>query len=218
MMEEDDAGLNFVKFVREELHNDLVKILLHTGQPGIAPKREVSSQYLIDGYLDKSTMDNDDCYAVVQLALKAYEEKTDLKRNQKKTDEDIYIEVADYFVYLLENYTSISFTALQRTLNKMIHLSQEILANYSLADMKHDLPLGTTKSKNLSFNDYSALIEIHHMKIYLSCLKREEYDLERQAIFDGIIKSAMNFSNIKILSTSAKQKLKNKLCTIGQVN
>ena len=218
MMEEDDAGLNFVKFVREELHNDLVKILLHTGQPGIAPKREVSSQYLIDGYLDKSTMDNDDCYAVVQLALKAYEEKTGLKRNQKKSDKDIYIEIGDHFVYLLENYPSISFTALQRTLNKMIHLSQEILANYSLADMKHDLPLGTTKSKNLSFNDYSALIEIHHMKIYLSCLKREEYDLERQAIFDGIIKSAMNFSNIKILSTSAKQKLKNKLCTIGQVN
>ena len=70
MMEQDDAGLNLVKYIREELKNIDIRILLHTGQPGIAPKREVSEDYMIDAYLDKNMSDNDDCYVAVKLAIR----------------------------------------------------------------------------------------------------------------------------------------------------
>ena len=36
-METDDAGLRLVKRIREELKNQLVRIVLRTGQPGQAP-------------------------------------------------------------------------------------------------------------------------------------------------------------------------------------
>ena len=41
VMESDQAGLDVVKFVREELHNHFVRIVLRTGQPGQAPEHEV---------------------------------------------------------------------------------------------------------------------------------------------------------------------------------
>lgn len=78
-MEKDRAGLDFVKFVRNELGNSNVRILLHTGQPGIAPKKDVANQYEIDAYIDKNTDDNEDIYAAVKMALAHYKDRLDLK-------------------------------------------------------------------------------------------------------------------------------------------
>src|SRR5579884_2763088 len=38
VMESDTAGLDLVGFIREELKNDTVRIILRTGQPGQAPE------------------------------------------------------------------------------------------------------------------------------------------------------------------------------------
>lgn len=37
IMETDAAGLELVEFIRNELHNETVRIILRTGQPGQAP-------------------------------------------------------------------------------------------------------------------------------------------------------------------------------------
>ena len=41
IMESDDAGLKLVEFIRNELKNETVRIILRTGQPGQAPERRV---------------------------------------------------------------------------------------------------------------------------------------------------------------------------------
>lgn len=41
VMETDDAGLQLVKDIREEMHNDLIRIVLRTGQPGCAPESRI---------------------------------------------------------------------------------------------------------------------------------------------------------------------------------
>ena len=38
VMESDDAGLQTARYIREELKNDKVRIVLRTGQPGSAPE------------------------------------------------------------------------------------------------------------------------------------------------------------------------------------
>ena len=50
VMETDNAGLNFVKFIREEIKNPFVRVILWTGQPGHAPKKEVVVSYEINDY------------------------------------------------------------------------------------------------------------------------------------------------------------------------
>mgnify|MGYP003484483396 CR=1 FL=1 len=41
VMETDDAGLALVQHIREQQGDRLVQIVLRTGQPGVAPEREV---------------------------------------------------------------------------------------------------------------------------------------------------------------------------------
>lgn len=54
MTEEDQAGLNVVKFIRKELKNGRVRIVLRTGQPGLAPEDKIIVDYDINDYKSKS--------------------------------------------------------------------------------------------------------------------------------------------------------------------
>jgi len=206
MMEEDSAGLDFVKFIRDEIKNDNVRILLHTGQPGIAPKKEVASEYLIDAYLDKNIVSNDDSYAAVKLALRSYKERLDLKKSVSKSDSDLLSEIADNYIHLLNNYPQEKHEEVLSKINLMVNASQEILASYVMQDLKQDLVLGSTKSQRLSFDDYSALIQIHNLKIILT-QTADQYQKEKVIIFDTISNAAKNFLQIKILPESSKDKL-----------
>ena len=50
IMETDVAGLELVEFIRNEIKNETVRIILRTGQPGQAPERRVIVQYDINDY------------------------------------------------------------------------------------------------------------------------------------------------------------------------
>ncbi|EGA66700.1 response regulator, partial [Vibrio brasiliensis] len=45
VMESEHAGLELVKYIREELNNSLVRIVLRTGQAGQAPEDRVIREY-----------------------------------------------------------------------------------------------------------------------------------------------------------------------------
>jgi len=42
VMETQDAGLRLVEFIRNELKYPLIRLIIRTGQPGMAPEKEVS--------------------------------------------------------------------------------------------------------------------------------------------------------------------------------
>ena len=212
MMEKDNAGLSFVRFVREENNNNEVRILLHTGQPGIAPKREVSDQYGIDAYLDKNVADNEDCYVAVKLALRSYEERIKLKKAATKTDVDLLEEIAEIYTGLLSEPEG--FTDYETTVQKvhaMVQLSQEILAAYALADMKRSVDQGTTKAERLSYRDYCALTQIYDLKVILMHTPLPEYKTEYIAITETLLKAAKHFSMIQILPEHHREKLFNSI-------
>src|SRR5438552_2082364 len=56
VMETETAGLDACRAIREELGNHFVRILLRTGQPGVAPERKTIEEYDIDGYLPKAEL------------------------------------------------------------------------------------------------------------------------------------------------------------------
>lgn len=72
VMEDDDAGLRLVETIRNVQGNSLVRIVLLTGQPGVAPRKEVMAQYDIDEYWNKSEIDYDIMKAVVASNLRAW--------------------------------------------------------------------------------------------------------------------------------------------------
>ena len=69
IMETDAAGLDLVEFIRNELKNETVRIILRTGQPGQAPERRVIVQYDINDYKAKTELTADKLFTSLTAAL-----------------------------------------------------------------------------------------------------------------------------------------------------
>lgn len=73
VMENNHAGLELVEFIRKELQNGFVRIVLRTGQPGEAPEEKVIRQFQIDDYRLKTELTRDKLYSVLMASLRTYE-------------------------------------------------------------------------------------------------------------------------------------------------
>ncbi|RJE77146.1 histidine kinase [Pseudoalteromonas sp. MSK9-3] len=72
VMESDDAGLLVAQYIREELKNAFVRIILRTGQPGQAPERDIIVNYDINDYKEKTNLSSDKLFTVVYTGLRGY--------------------------------------------------------------------------------------------------------------------------------------------------
>ncbi|MGE0715048.1 MAG: HD domain-containing phosphohydrolase [Alphaproteobacteria bacterium] len=72
VMESDHAGLELVRAIREEMGNHRVRIVLRTGQPGIAPEREVIESYDINDYKAKTELTREKLHTTLLGTLRSY--------------------------------------------------------------------------------------------------------------------------------------------------
>lgn len=72
VMETDDAGLKLVRYIRDELQNHLVRIILRTGQPGQAPEQKVVQEYDINDYRSKTELTVQRLTTTITSALRSY--------------------------------------------------------------------------------------------------------------------------------------------------
>ena len=72
MMETADAGLRFVRQVRDVLHNDLVRIVLRTGQPGQELEHSIIVDYDVNDFWSKTDLTTRKLFTTVIASLRAY--------------------------------------------------------------------------------------------------------------------------------------------------
>ncbi len=72
VMESEQAGLDVVRAVREQLGNRQVRIVLRTGQPGQAPEHDIISTYDINDYKEKTELTAQRLSTTLFSALRAY--------------------------------------------------------------------------------------------------------------------------------------------------
>lgn len=72
VMESDDAGLKLVDYIRTELGNQTVRIVLRTGQPGQAPERDVIVRYDINDYKEKTDLSATKLFTLMYATLRSY--------------------------------------------------------------------------------------------------------------------------------------------------
>ena len=72
VMETETSGLDLVKYIREDLNNHQIRIVLRTGQPGQAPEHEVISNYDINDYKEKTELTSQKLSTVMFASLRAY--------------------------------------------------------------------------------------------------------------------------------------------------
>jgi len=74
VMESEDAGLRVVRILRQDMDERAVRIILRTGQPGIAPERQIIVDYDINDYKAKTELSSDKLFVSTIAALRAYED------------------------------------------------------------------------------------------------------------------------------------------------
>ncbi|PHJ60602.1 histidine kinase [Nostoc linckia z18] len=82
VMETNDAGLRVIQYIREELKNQIVRVILRTGQPGDAPEESVILNYDINDYKLKVELTRQKLVTTAIAALRSYR---DLITIQEKT-------------------------------------------------------------------------------------------------------------------------------------
>jgi len=110
IMETDTAGLDLVKIIREDIKNTSVRIILRTGQPGLAPEEDVIVNYDINDYKDKTELTVQKLFSSLISALRSYSDLLSIKKSKnglekvlKSTSSVIKFKfIDDFFEGLLE--------------------------------------------------------------------------------------------------------------------
>ncbi|MBV8037108.1 EAL domain-containing protein [Roseateles sp.] len=83
VMESEDAGLQLVRHIRDELGLNALRIVLRTGQPGYAPEIETVQAYDINDYKTKSELTRTRLYTVLTAAVRSYRQLCALEANRR---------------------------------------------------------------------------------------------------------------------------------------
>jgi response regulator RpfG family c-di-GMP phosphodiesterase len=82
VMETDHAGLDVVQRIRDELNNNIIRIILRTGQPGYAPEKDVIQKYDINDYKEKTDLSDVKLYTTIMSALRSYKDLTTIAKSK----------------------------------------------------------------------------------------------------------------------------------------
>ncbi len=72
VMEDDNAGLFLASYIRKELQNTMVRIIIRTGAPGQAPEEHVIMDYDINDYREKTELTTQRLRTAVITALRSF--------------------------------------------------------------------------------------------------------------------------------------------------
>jgi len=83
VMEEEDSGLQMARYIRTELNNHLVRIILRTGQPGQAPEHKVVVEYDINDYKEKTELTTQKLHTTLVTTLRSFRDMNIIDVNRR---------------------------------------------------------------------------------------------------------------------------------------
>lgn len=143
VMESESAGLEFVRWVREELDNHRVRIVLRTGQPGYAPELDVVRNFDINDYREKSQMTVGKLTATLYTALRSFRDINKLEDQSEQLQRALAL--AEKANLAKTNFIAHVSHEFRTPLNGIIGLS-EMIALEALG------PVGTQKYKEYAWD------------------------------------------------------------------
>ena len=83
VMEQDDAGLNLIHQIRNELQNHTTRIVLRTGQPGSSPEDTVIRTYDINDYKSKTELTDTKLKTCTYSCIRSYRDIITIEASQR---------------------------------------------------------------------------------------------------------------------------------------
>ncbi len=134
VMETDDAGLTLVRWIRQELKNQKIRLILRTGQAGKAPEHQVVKDFDINDYKDKTEFSSDRMITCVYSAIRGYR---DIITIEKSLEGFRKLIEASNFMLKMRELRTFSTAALEHLLNLMELNSSALYIAHSEEDIFH---------------------------------------------------------------------------------
>lgn len=123
VMEEENAGLQVVRFIREEAKNSLVRIILRTGQPGQAPEERVIVDYDINDYKEKTELTAQKLFTTMTTALRSHRDLLIIEANRRGLEKIVESSANIFELQSLKKFA----TGVLNQLTALLHLDQSAL-------------------------------------------------------------------------------------------
>jgi len=131
VMEEDDAGLEVARYIREDLKNPFVRIILRTGQPGQAPERQITINYDINDYKEKTELTSQKLFTTITASLRAYRDLRTIEKNRKGLEQIVTASANLFELCSLERFATgalLQLTSLLRFDENSLYIQSSGLA------------------------------------------------------------------------------------------
>jgi diguanylate cyclase (GGDEF)-like protein len=106
VMEQDDAGLHLVRYIRETLKLADVRIILRTGQPGYAPEIDAIRDFDINDYKTKSELTRIKLFTTVTAAIRSYEQIRSINASRRGLSQIIHASTELMALHGVQNFAA----------------------------------------------------------------------------------------------------------------
>ena len=89
VMETEEAGLDLVRFIREEMGLSHIRLIIRTGQPGKAPERFVIDNFDIDDYKEKTDLTTLKMHTMFRSSIKSYRDILTIERSRVELEQKV---------------------------------------------------------------------------------------------------------------------------------
>lgn len=166
VMETDHEGLQLVDFIRNQLNNQDIRVILRTGHPGYAPEAQVIVNYDINDYLSKAELSASRLLTSVVVALRSYR---DIKTARQQADQPASEGQKDALLQSAAGELQQQMTPLLQQSRRL----QQLELNPVARDLSHELHARQQRLHNSVSLLHSPAITDDHQQVSLSHLLNE---------------------------------------------
>ncbi|XLZ71625.1 EAL domain-containing protein [Massilia sp. SR12] len=121
VMEQDDAGLHLVRYIRETLKLTDVRIILRTGQPGYAPEIDAIRDFDINDYKTKSELTRIKLFTTVTAAIRSYEQIRNINESRRGLSRIVQASTELMALHGVQNFASGVLSQIAELLGQTAH-------------------------------------------------------------------------------------------------
>lgn len=199
VMEAEDSGLRMVRYIRNDLKNSLVRIILRTGQPGQAPEEKVIVDYDINDYKTKTELTVQKLYTSLISALRSYRDLVKIERNRRGLKHIITSSSTLFEMTSLKRFTYGLLTQLSALFESDDHAYFHRTSGLAAVSQGGNLTIIAANGEFCNFLDQDAKSVLpYHIQNLMKQASQERRSLIGENYFVGYYKSLGTIENFII--------------------
>lgn len=202
VMETDDAGLKLARYIRQDLKNAFVRIILRTGQPGKAPEKSVIIDYDINEYKEKTELTVQKLFTTITSALRSYRDLRIIEKNRYGLEQIINASAHLFEQQSLKEFAKGVLTQLVSILKLDESSAYLQLSGFSAFKEKDDfIVLAATGQYENAVDQYVSSIFPEDVLRYIRQAVQEEKSLFIDDLYVGYLATKSDMKNVLFLKS-----------------